>query len=625
MIANTKVINTNLAAIVRTEEAPFSWLSNDIYQDLSLDAGLLLLCVIVFLVTRFGLANDGKKQGKSHPETPEKSDAPRCKQESPVSQTPSSSNPEQLLSTLLQPDERQRVNVLDVYRQCRAKVNWARISNDDSQCIFLNVCMAAARSGRGGVLEGVFSDMDQLSVTRSPHLYTTLLKMYSSKRQFQDTLALWQRMCSDKVQNLDRVAWSCLLFAASELHATEQAVFFFNQLLASGGVTEKDYGNIIRHHASRQDGVQALACLKGMRAQGMEPDSFTYNAVFTTFCAGGKNLSVAEELFQTMKSVGTCVDAITYNTLLKSYVQAKRLDDAFALVAEMESAGLSPTSVTYGTLLDACINEGCMNRAREVFCKMREANCEMNTVLYTTMIKGFVKMNKVDEVLHILKEMRSSGVEADGVTYSLVLKALCAAGQMESALDLFHQICSEGHRPDEIIFNNLLSGCVACKNVTLGERLLEDMVRSMIKPSSATFSTLIKLYAECNELTTAQKLLENMQTRYGVVSEPRLHWQLIHACLRARQRQSVQEVFESLIKRHGAIDSQELSKLLRSCINFNMLDLALHLINMSYASGASVQRHDLQAIYDSAMKKRKLVVADSIVALASKHGLLVTK
>merc|ERR1712146_132278 len=99
-----------------------------------------------------------------------------------------------------------------------------------------------------------------------------------------------------------------------------------------------------------------------------------------------------------MKSVSGGVDAITYNTLLKSYAQAKRLEDAFALVNEMESAGLSPTSVTFGTLLDACINEDNMDRAKLVFNKMHEAQCEMNTILYTTMIKGFAKMQKVDEV-----------------------------------------------------------------------------------------------------------------------------------------------------------------------------------------------------------------------------------
>jgi pentatricopeptide repeat protein len=524
----------------------------------------------------------------------------------------------------LQSDEKQRINLIDAYRQFRSQVDWATISNDDSQRIFSNVSMAAARMNRGDVLEGMFLDMDKLKIPRSPEMYTALLKMYSSRRQFQDTLALWQRMRNERVQNLERAAWSCLLFAASELHATEESVFFFNQLVANGEATEKDYGNMMRHYAVHQDGPQALTCLEAMRAQGMEPDSFTYNTVFNAFCLHGKNLSIAEKLFHTMKSVGNCVDAITYNTLLKSYVQAKRLDDAFALVTEMESAGLPPTRVTFGTLLDACINEGCMDRAHDVFCRMQDAKCEMNTVLYTTMIKGFVKMNKVDEVLHILKEMQSRGVEADTVTYSLVLKALCSSGQMESALNLFQSICSE-HQPDEIMFNNLLLGCVACKNVTLGERLVKDMVGSKIKPTIATFSTLIKLYAECNELAKAQQLLEQMQPTYGVASEPRLHWQLIHAFLRVRQRQSVHQVFESLIRRHGAVDKQELSKLLRSCINFNMLDLALQLTTTSFASGASVPCKDLQAVVDSASKKRKLGVADSIVELASKHGLHIKK
>lgn len=623
MVATAMVASTNRAAIVRMEEVSAPWLPNNCYTDLSVDAGLLALCVIAFGITRLSLRNKGKNRG-SEPGIPVKNNVPRSKAPAvPNAATPLSS--ERLFSLLVQSDDRQRVNLLDVYRQYRTQANWAMVSNDDSHRIFSNVCLAAARVGRSQVLTSVFSDMDQLSIPRTPELYTTLLKMYASKRQFQDTLALWQRMRAEKVQNLDRAAWSCLLFAASELYATEEAVFFFDQLVAHGGASEKDYGNMIRHHASRQDGSKALACLEAMLGQGLEPDSFTYNAVFTTFCQSGKDLAVAEKLFCTMKRVGTGVDAITYNTLLKSYVQAKRLDDAFGLVTEMESAGLSPTSVTFGTLLDACINEDSMDRAKSVFHKMQDAQCEMNTILYTTMIKGFAKMNKVDEVLQILKEMRSRGVEPDSVTYSLVLKTLCVTGQMEMALDLFHSILSDGLKPDEIIFNNLLAGCVACKNMSLGDRLLEDMVKSNICPSSATFSTLIKLYAECNALTKAQQLVEQMELRYGVASEPRLYWQLIHACLRARQRQSVLEVLGSLIKRHGKPDSQELSKLLRSCTNFNMLDLALQLINMSFASGASVSGKDLNAVAESAVKKRKQAVADAIAELASRNGIRLVK
>jgi pentatricopeptide repeat protein len=617
--------HTSRATIIRMEEPTDVWLSKDCYNDLWMDAGLLMLCLIVFLITRFGLVNKARSQNQDS-ESLHKTKSPKSKQQ--VHAGPSAANDsslERLFSLLVQSDDRQRVNLLDVYRQYRTQADWALLSNDDSQRIFSNVCVAAARMGKSRVIESVFSDMDHLSIARTPELYTTLLKMYSSKRQFQDTMALWQRMRAEKVQNLDRAAWSCLLFAASELYATEEAMLFFDKLVASGEASEKDYGNMIRHHASRQDGAKALACLDSMRAHGLEPDSFTYNAVFTAFCQSGKNLAMAEQLFHTMKSVGAGVDAITYNTLLKSYAQAKRLEDAFSLVSEMESAGLSPTSVTFGTLLDACINDDNMDRAKMVFCKMQDSQCEMNTILYTTMIKGFVKMNKVDEVLHILREMRSRGVEPDSVTYSLVLKALCVSGQMESALDLFHSICSEGFHPDEIIFNNLLSGCVVCKSLTLAERLLKDMVTSNIVPSPATFSILIKLYAECNELAKAQTLLEQMEPVYGVASEPRLHWQLIHACLRARHRQSVLDVSQALIKRHGKPDSQELSKLLRSCTNFNMLDLALQLIHMAFASGAMVSSKDLQGVADSAMKKRKHCIVDSLADLASKHGVRLAK
>lgn len=616
--------------IIRSEvsEAQDSWLSDESFDELSLDAILLVVCLIVFALTRFGMQHS-KSKAKARKDPPSDVPVPDRSTTSRITHPACTAPPiplshERLVLALLQPDDRQPGKVIDTYRQCRERVEWNKITSVESEHIFFNLCVAAARLGSSKVLNALLRDMERLDVPRSSTLYTTLLKLHSSKRLFHDTLALWEHMRADKVQELDRAAWSCLLFAATEAQSVDQAKFFFERLIACGGATEKDFGNMIRSYASRHEGREAVELLDKMRAQGMEPDTFTYNAVFSACCAGGKDLDLCEQLFSTMKSLSAGVDAITYNTLLKSYVQAKRLDKAFRLVNEMESEAFSPTEVTFGTLLDACINDGSMDRAQEVFQKMKAANCEMNTVLYTTMIKGFVKMNKLDEVLFTFKEMQSQGVEADGVTYSLVLKALCAGGQLEAALDLFNSICAEGHKPDEIIFNNLLSGCVTCKNVALGERILHDMVKLGIKPTCATFSTLIKLYSECNALPQAVHLVEQMEVRYGCVPEQRLHWQLLHACLRMRQRQSVVDVFEALIKRHGAPDIMEVQKLLKSCINFNMLDFAAQFAKLSLSSGARVSSKDLQAIVDAALKKRKLLVVDSIAELSEKYGLCVS-
>merc|ERR1719162_341764 len=114
-----------------------------------------------------------------------------------------------------------------------------------------------------------------------------------------------------------------------------------------------------------------------------------------------------------------------------------------------------------------------------------------------------------------------------------------------------------------------------------------------------------------------------MKSLYGAAPEQRLLWQLVHSCLRLRQRQCLMDTFETLIRLHGAPDAAELTKVLRSCTNFNMFEPAVQMAKLSLSCGTCLPSKELQAIADAAVKKRRLPVADSVLELSKKYGLSV--
>lgn len=521
---------------------------------------------------------------------------------------------------ILRASDRQCGRALELYQKFQGRIDWSSVSNDDAQKAFRGLCMAAVRDGKVDVLERLLLEMQSLSVPRTSDLYTLLLKMAASKHLFKEALALWRCICADEVQLLDRAAWSCLLFAATEMRSAELAFLFFEKLSACGQPSDRDFGNLIRLRVGRHEASEAFSLIQKMRAEGLEPDIFTYNAVLSSCCAGGTRLDLAEQLFSKMKSIDGCVDIITCNTLIKGYAHAKRVNDAFDVVAEMESSGLTPTQVTLGTLLDLCVNEGCMDHAHIILRKIRQSGCQMNTVLYTTLIKGFVKSREVDKVLQVYDTM-CQHVKPDTITFSLVLKALCDARRMEEALVFFEKICADGHRPDDIMFNNLLAGCIVCKNMSLGEKLVDDMLSLNIKPSCATFSILLKLYADQKAAPRALEMLKAMETTYGVQPEQRLYIQLIHACFRMRQWHFGLDAFNAMIAQHGTPSQAETAALLRACISFNLFDAAVQLCSLALESGGQVRIEQMQDIVDAAKKKRRPLVISAVADLANRHGL----
>lgn len=587
-----------------------SGLLNEFYWD----AFLLILAVAAWTASHFFSKPKGAKGVAPHHGVPAQASA----------EEEIFSDPAKLSQLLLHASEKQRGRALDLYCRSRRHVNWSNVSQEDKHRIFFNLCMAAARLGRNEVVNGLLRDMEMLQIPRTLDLYTALLKMMTSKRLFNETLSLWKRMDRDRIKVTDRTVWSCLLFAAAEEGLLDFALFCYEELLKIGGLSDKDYCNVIRLRVSRQECCEAFALLEEMVGHGLLPDIVMFNTVFTMCCAGGKHLDLAERLFRGhMKTSEGCIDAITYNTFMKGCVQAKRLDQAFALLAEMEADGHTPTQVTFGTILDACINEGAMDRAHELFNRMTKVGCEMNTILYTTLIKGFVKSKSVDKVLAVYGDMRNHDVKPDTRTFSLILKALCDAGRMEQALEFFQAMCTENVMQDEVIFNTLLSGCVVRKNLALGEKFFKDMLSLNIMPSCATFSTLMKLYTECGALPQAQALLDSMEERYRIVPELRLYMQLLHGSLRLRQRQASIDIFQSMIKTHGPPAQSEFTKTLHACISFNLFELALELMSIMLCKGGGVRGEELQALLNAAAKKRKTTIVHSVMEIAKKHKLSV--
>lgn len=354
--------------------------------------------------------------------------------------------------------------------------------------------------------------------------------------------------------------------------------------------------------------------------QGLEPDGVMMNMAFAACCADGKHLDLAEDLLNRMCKTSGAVDVITYNTIIKGYVQAGRLNDGFKMLQEMANAGCSCTVVTFGTLLDACISNGDMDKAGIVFQMLQESGCEMNHVLFTTLMKGFVKKGQLAKALAVYQNMLDQGIEADRVTYSTLIKAFCDNKDMKGALALFQDVCAKGHTPDEVIFNGLLNGCANCANLVLGERLFGDMVACGIQPSISSISTMIKLYAECQALPQALELLQCMEAKYGTVPEQRLYVQTILAALRARKHHLALELFTTSQDLFGFLADNEANKLIKACVGFNLLQTAVGFVEIMFEKGSQNPKF-LQIIAEAAAKKKRTPMLQSVVKLAAKHGM----
>eukprot|EP00927_Polykrikos_kofoidii_P028312 TRINITY_DN24743_c0_g1_i1.p1 TRINITY_DN24743_c0_g1~~TRINITY_DN24743_c0_g1_i1.p1 ORF type:complete len:650 (-),score=95.80 TRINITY_DN24743_c0_g1_i1:44-1993(-) len=481
---------------------------------------------------------------------------------------------------------------------------------------------SAIRSGSIDEVLCVLTDLRRQNLMVSGAIFTSMVKLCTSKHFFQECLAIAD-LVVDHLSSVtvDKSVWSCLIFCAIETKAYDRCKPLFERLKASGSPSHQDYRNMIRQASFSSDWEMMLSLVHEMREQDLAIDCVIYNTALAA-CVAADQICIARKLLQEM-DVGSVADVITYNTVMKGYAKAGNMEECHGVYELMWQRGLSPSQVSYGILLDGWLNNNRADKAAEIFDVMTRQACPMNTVLYTTLIKGFAREGKIDEAMRVYSQMTSDGsVQPDLITFSILLKANCDVGRLRDGIELLGAMLKIGLRPDDVILNNLLAGCAKQSNIELARKLYRDMTSAGIRPSNATFSILIRLYAECGLLDEALDMLRTESKKHDVALEERIYVQLIHCCVRARIGKRAVEVYKAMCKSVVPTAAMH-AGVLGVCVKLNMFDTAVELLQAAASGGARVNAGDAQMVLQHARRKKKMSSAQACEAIMQSMDLVV--
>lgn len=486
------------------------------------------------------------------------------------------------------------------------------------------LCMLMVQTAiRAGEMEHVnmlFDDMRKADLTVEESLFTSTVKMCTSKQMFAESLAIYDCVSKDPAFVLkEQTAWSCLLFSATEEKLPQKCVLFFENVKKRGTPLSKDFGNMLRIIALAGDWKACLSILDKMAQSKVEIDSVQYNMTLAACVAAGRTAE-ARTLLEKVEGLGGVADVITYNTIMKGLAKEGRIEECYEMFERLKEKGMNPSQVTYGILLDGCINENQLDRALKVFDEVDKSGMPLNTILYTLLIKGFARAGDCSQAMNVYSRMQlDRNVSPDLITFSILIKANCDADRMDDALVLVGDMIRLGLKPDEVVFNSLIAGCAKQGNAKLGKQLLADMVASGVRPSNATFSILIRLYQYGKCLEDAVTMLKEDPAKYNVVPEPRLYSQLIQSCIRERQGRRAIEVYDILVNNSEPTQATH-SGILSTCVKLHMYDTAAEIIQMAVAHGKLVSERDTNSVLEAAFKKGKSQIMRSCVASMTTLG-----
>jgi len=238
---------------------------------------------------------------------------------------------------------------------------------------------------------------------------------------------------------------------------------------------------MIRNCAAEKNLEGAVNVFKSLEQSGVDLNSVVYNTVLDA-CVECRDLGAAEAWMEQTKKAGM-VDVVSFNTLIKAYLQTGNFDKARALLAELKQQGLVPNPVTFNELINALATKGGDSRRKDMWA--------------------------------IVDEMNGMGVKPNQVTISILLKNLNSYSGEADILKTMDLINTMDEPMDEVLLSSVVEACVRIgKADLLSSKLKMLQGKTATITGSHTYGSLIKAYGYARDIDGVWRCWKEMRSRH---------------------------------------------------------------------------------------------------------------
>ncbi|GMN48074.1 hypothetical protein TIFTF001_017245 [Ficus carica] len=285
----------------------------------------------------------------------------------------------------------------------------------------------------------------------------------------------------------------------------------FNKLLSYGLVISVDSCNLfLARLASSLDRIKmAIKAFNEYPEVGVYWNTASYNIIIHSLCELRK-IKEAHHLLVQMELRGCIPDVVSYSTIISRYCIVGDLQKALKLIEQMKIKGLKPNPYTYSSMVLLLCKTGKLSEAEKVLREMTTQGVIPDNVVYTTLIDGFCKLGNVSAACRLFDEMQNRKIDPDFIAYTTLIHGFCQAGKMVDADKLFNEMVTKGLEPDEVTYTALIDGYCKAGEVKKAFSLHNDMVQVGLTPNIVTYTVLADGLCKQGEVDTANELLQEM-------------------------------------------------------------------------------------------------------------------
>ncbi|KAL1224091.1 putative pentatricopeptide repeat-containing protein [Cardamine amara subsp. amara] len=426
--------------------------------------------------------------------------------------------------------------------------------------------------GRFGLCRAFHCQVIQIGLQKNFHVVNELLALYPKAGKMGDAYNLfvempvrnrisWNVMISGLSQDYDcesavkvfewmqregfkpdEVTWTSFLSCHSQCGKLEDVIKYFNDMrmsecAVSGGalavffsvcaelgafsIAEKVHGYVIKggfeeylpsknaltNVYGKQGKVEdAEHLFRQIRYKGIE----SWNSLITSFVDAGKldeALSLFTELEEMNDVCNVKANVVTWTSVIKGCNVQGRGDDSLEYFRRMQFSKVLSNSVTICCILSICAELPALNLGREIHGHVIRTSMSDNILVQNALINMYTKCGLLSKGRLVFEAIR----DKDLISWNSMIKGYGMHGFGEKALSMFDRMIKSGFHPDGIALVAVLSACSHAGLVEKGREIFYSMSKRFgLEPQQEHYACIVDLLGRVGFLKEASDIVKNM-------------------------------------------------------------------------------------------------------------------
>ncbi|KAL4193858.1 hypothetical protein AMTRI_Chr06g179030 [Amborella trichopoda] len=343
----------------------------------------------------------------------------------------------------------------------------------------------------------LFTEMPQRDVS-----WFTMISGYSQSGFHTDALKLYLDMRIVGVE-VNEITIVSVLSSRPKLQEFKEGEKVHAHMIKSGlkGLDAKLKNGVVYLYA----GCRRMDCALELFREP-DQDVVAWCALIVGFARSGF-VDFSRRLFDKMPHR----DAIAWGTMISSYTNGERLNEALNLFKELECSQIEPEEASMVSLCTACARLASLEQATKVHNYIKKTKISPSSNPSTALIDMYVKCGNIEYALKLFQSLNDN---KNVSIWNAMIGGLAMNGRSKEALGLFSEMERTNIKPDEITFVGVLSACRHGGLIDEAWHIYDKMNRVYgIEPGFEHYGCMVDLISRLGRLSEAEDLTAKMTIR----------------------------------------------------------------------------------------------------------------